>query len=203
LEAGAKRLADAALENGLCHAIKVSLHKLKTSIESLSEQVAPVQAAYRQERRDEAHKAAQRSKQERRDEPSAGYESLASNARLVEPIAHAEARMASLFACAKEYQGAPYVCCGSWCPGRRARRLFKTGEALLVADVLYRPEEFARDAVLKFLKDEVRVRWPRPRAKSSETIPERVPRQPRASRWRSAFLTRTTSCGGRLLLNGR
>ncbi|KAJ8604979.1 hypothetical protein CTAYLR_006889 [Chrysophaeum taylorii] len=135
----ARAFGEAAAADKCGAAIRACLAQLAQSCSGLAEQIAPVQAAYRLERRDQAQRdQAQRGSgsgggERPADEPAAGYESLAANAKLVDPIAVVESRLASLMAACRDDD-------------------FGT---VVIHDTIFRPSEFAKSAVLVFLQHRI------------------------------------------------
>lgn len=130
----ARRFGEQAAADRCGAAIRACMTQLASLCSSLAEQVAPVQAAYRLERREQAQRDAEKRGNERpADEPVAGYESAADNARLVEPIAVAESRLASLLAACRDDD-------------------FGT---VIIHDTIFRPSEFARSAVLVYMQQQI------------------------------------------------
>lgn len=130
----ARKFGEQAAADRCGAAIRACMTQLASSCSGLAEQVAPVQAAYRLERRDQAVREAERRGGERpADEPVAGHESYAWNSKLVEPIAVAESRLASLVAACRDDD-------------------FGT---VVIHDTIFRPSEFAKSAVLQYIQQRI------------------------------------------------
>mmetsp|Transcript_19229 Transcript_19229/g.57121 ORF Transcript_19229/g.57121 Transcript_19229/m.57121 type:complete len:1269 (+) Transcript_19229:282-4088(+) len=134
LESDARALAEAALGRTQ-GALQGCLRAVTGSMEQLAAQVAPVEAAYRLERREAALREAEKRGERPREQPPAGYESLPRNQKAIEPLVRAEVRLVALLAFVR------------WDFGEGGE-----GEAeLVVGDAKLRPAEYARNAVLQFL----------------------------------------------------
>lgn len=136
LAVDARRFGEQAAADRCGAAIRACMTQLASSCSALAEQVAPVQAAYRLERREQAQRDAEKRGSERpADEPVAGYESAADNAKVVEHIAVAESRLASLLAACRDDD-------------------FGT---VIIHDTIFRPSEFARSAVLAYIQKRIKA----------------------------------------------
>jgi len=149
----ARKLGEHAISSKLKDAVLASLKRLANNCTRLSEMIAPVQAAYRLERKELAAAEAEKKGGRRGsnaqastagEEMLAGEESLPANYKLVEPIAQAETRLAKLLVAARDELDA-----GIFLP--------KEQKGVVVSELRLRPLEFAKSAVLTFLQQQVPI----------------------------------------------
>ena len=144
LEGDAKAFADRTLDV-VQQTVGACLRTIAAKEDQLQQQIAPVQAAYRAERREAAQRDLDRkgSGERAKDEPPAGYESLPVNAKAIEPLALAESKLANLLNwCKRDHREAAATVDGDL-------------DCVVVCDAKYRPVEAARDAVLTFLDKQI------------------------------------------------
>ena len=125
--------------------VSSSLRTIAAKEDQLACQIAPVEAAYRLERREAAQRDLDRKGgggERAKEEPPAGYESLPANAAAVQPLAVADARLAATMAWAKSDH-------------REDPDASPDTAAVVVGDAKLRPAEAARDAVLAFLDRQI------------------------------------------------